>query len=247
MGRIGTIIQRKGKQDAKRSKEFTKVARLLSVATREGGPDPSYNASLASAIEKAKAINMPNDNIERTIKKASGEADGAVYTEVVYEGYGPGGVAVIVECLTDNINRTAADVRANFSKYGGNLGTNGCVTFMFDYKGVLAIVPEEEGGSFSDEKFEELEMDIMESGASDYSQEEGYVEVLTEPSDFAAVRDFLSKKGYKFSMAELRYLPQTMIKLDKESDIKNMTKMIDVFEDDDDIQNVYHNFEEPEE
>lgn len=237
MGRIGNIIQRKGKQDAKKAKEFTKLARCLMVAAREGGPDPAYNGALMSAIEKAKAINMPNDNIERAIKKGAGENDGAVFTEMMYEGYGPGGVAIIVECLTDNTNRTAADVRSYFSKYGGNLGTNGCVTFMFEHRGVLVI--ELEDGADA----ERIENDVLESGASDFSEEEGYIEVLTEVADFAQVRDFLSSKGYKFSMAELRYLPSNMVKLTKEDDIKNMNKMIDMFEDHDDIQAVYHNYE----
>ncbi len=237
MGRIGNIIQRKGKQDAKKAKEFTKIARVLMVAAREGGADPEYNAALMSAIEKAKAINMPNDNIDRAIKKGAGENDGAVYTELMYEGYGPGGVAIIVECLTDNTNRTAADVRSYFSKYGGNLGTNGCVTFMFERKGVLAV-------ELSDGvNIEDVENDIIESGASDFSQEEGYIEVLTEVQDFASTRDYLSKKGYTFSMAELRYLPSNMVKLTKEEDIKNMNKMIDMFEDHDDIQAIYHNYE----
>ncbi len=237
MGRIGNIIQRKGKQDAKKAKEFTKIARVLMVAAREGGADPEYNAALMSAIEKAKAINMPNDNIDRAIKKGAGENDGAVYTELMYEGYGPGGVAIIVECLTDNTNRTAADVRSYFSKYGGNLGTNGCVTFMFERKGVLAV-------ELSDGvNIEDVENDIIESGASDFSQEEGYIEVLTEVQDFASTRDYLSKKGYTFSMAELRYLPSNMVRLTKEEDINNMNKMIDMFEDHDDIQAIYHNYE----
>ncbi len=238
MGRIGNIIQRKGKQDAKKAKEFTKVARLMMVAAREGGGDPEYNASLSSAIAKAKAINMPNDSIERAIKKGTGENDGSVFTELTYEGYGPGGVALIVECLTDNTNRTAADVRSYFSKYGGNLGTNGCVTFMFERKGVLAVEILE--GADMDKVMD----DIMESGASDFSEEDGYIEVLTEVADFAVARDNLEEKGYTFSMAELRYLPSNMVSLTKEEDIKNMTKMIDMFEDHDDIQAIYHNFAE---
>ncbi len=238
MGRIGTIINRKGKQDAKKAKEFTKLARYIMVAAREGGADPAYNAALMSAIEKAKAANMPNDNIDRAVKKGAGETDGAVFTELTYEGYGPGGVAVLVECLTDNTNRTAANVRSYYSKGKGNLGTNGCVSFMFDRKGVL-IVDKKEG--MDDE---EMEMLIIEAGAEDISIEPEYYEIITSISDFAGVRDALSAQGYEFSMAELRYLPQTMTKLTDDEDIKYMQKLIDLLEDDDDVQNVYHNWEE---
>lgn len=238
MGRIGTIIQRKGKQDAKKAKEFTKLGRYIMVAAREGGADPAYNGALMSAIEKAKAANMPNDNIDRAIKKGAGENDGAVFTELTYEGYGPGGVAVLVECLTDNTNRTAANVRSFYSKGKGNLGTNGCVSFMFDRKGVL-VIDKKEG--MDDE---EMEMIFIEAGAEDFSIEEGYYEVLTSIGDFAGVRDALSAQGFEFSMAELRYLPQTMTKLTDEEDIKYMQKLIDLLEDDDDVQTVYHNWEE---
>ncbi|HAS73464.1 MAG TPA: YebC/PmpR family DNA-binding transcriptional regulator [Clostridiales bacterium UBA8960] len=238
MGRIGTIINRKGKQDAKKAKEFTKLGRYIMVAAREGGADPTYNAALMSAIEKAKAANMPNDNIDRAIKKGAGENDGAVFTELTYEGYGPGGIAVLVECLTDNTNRTAANVRSYYSKGKGNLGTNGCVSFMFDRKGVLIIDKKE---SMNDE---ELEMTFIEAGAEDISIEEEHYEIITSISDFAEVRDALSAQGFVFSMAELRYLPQTMSKLADADDIKYMQKLIDLLEDDDDVQNVYHNWDE---
>ncbi len=238
MGRIGTIIQRKGKQDAKKAKEFTKLGRYIMVAAREGGADPAYNGALMSAIEKAKAANMPNDNIDRAIKKGAGENDGAIFTELTYEGYGPGGVAVLVECLTDNTNRTAANVRSFYSKGKGNLGTNGCVSFMFDRKGVLVI---DKKDGMDDE---EMEMLFIEAGAEDFSIEEGYYEVITSIGDFAGVRDALSAQGFEFSMAELRYLPQTMTKLTDEEDIKYMQKLIDLLEDDDDVQTVYHNWEE---
>lgn len=237
MGRIGTIINRKGKQDAKKAKEFTKLGRYIMVAAREGGPDPEYNGALKSAIEKAKAANMPNDNIDRAIKKGAGEMDGAVFTELTYEGYGPGGVAVLVECLTDNTNRTAADVRSYFSKGKGNLGTNGCVSFMFDRKGILVI---DKKAGLDDDEFE---MTAIEAGAEDISVEEDHYEVYTDVSDFADVRDALSVQGFEFSMAELRYLPQTMAKLTDEEDIKYMNKLIDLLEDNDDIQQVYHNWE----
>ncbi|OJV62185.1 MAG: transcriptional regulator [Clostridiales bacterium 38-18] len=238
MGRIGTIINRKGKQDAKKAKEFTKLGRYIMVAAREGGGDPTYNAALMSAIEKAKAANMPNDNIDRAIKKGAGESDGAIYTELTYEGYGPGGVAVLVECLTDNTNRTAADVRSYFVKGKGNLGVNGSVSFMFDRKGVLVV---DKKDSISDEAIEES---VIEAGAEDFSIEDDHYEIFTDISDFAEVRDALSAKGYTFSMAELRYLPQTMSKLSNEEDAKYMQKLIDLLEDNDDVQNVYHNWEE---
>lgn len=238
MGRIGTIINRKGKQDAKKAKEFTKLGRYIMVAAREGGGDPTYNAALMSAIEKAKAANMPNDNIDRAIKKGAGESDGAIYTELTYEGYGPGGVAVLVECLTDNTNRTAADVRSYFVKGKGNLGVNGSVSFMFDRKGVLVV---DKKDSISDEAIEEA---VIEAGAEDFGIEDDHYEIYTDISDFAEVRDALSAQGYTFSMAELRYLPQTMIKLSNEDDIKYMQKLIDLLEDNDDVQNVYHNWEE---
>jgi YebC/PmpR family DNA-binding regulatory protein len=238
MGRIGTIINRKGKQDAKRAKIFTKLGRYIMVAAREGGSDPEYNAALKSAIEKAKAANMPNDNIDRAVKKGAGESDGVVFTELTYEGYGPGGVAVLVECLTDNTNRTAADVRSYFVKGKGNLGTNGCVSFMFDRKGVLVVDRTEEMD------VEELEMTIIEAGAEDLSIEDTHVEIYTEVEDFAAVRDALSKDGLEFSMAELRYLPTTMAQLTDEDDLKYMNRLVDYLEDCDDVQNVYHNWEE---
>ena len=238
MGRIETIINKKGKKDAKKAKEFTKIGRYIMVAARDGGSDIEYNAALKSAVEKAKAANMPNDNIERAIKKGSGELEGLVFTELTYEGYGPGGVAVLVECLTDNMNRTAADVRSYYSKTDGNLGVNGSVSFMFDHKGVLVIDRTDEMEE------EEVEMAAIEAGAEDFIAEETHFEIYTEIGDFASVRDDLQKEGYGFSMAELRYLPQTMTTLTDEGHIKNMNKLIDLLEDHDDVQNVYHNWEE---
>ncbi len=240
MGRIGNIINKKGKMDAQRAKIFTKLGRYIMVAAKEGGGDPEYNAALKSAIEKAKAANMPNDNIDRAIKKGSGDSDGAVFTELTYEGYGPAGVAVLVECLTDNMNRTAADVRSYFAKGNGNLGTNGCVSFMFDHKGVLVIDRTED----MDE--ETVEMAAIEAGAEDFVVEETHFEIYTEISDLGAVREELAKEGYEFSMAELRYLPQTMTELTSEADIKSMNKLIDLLEENDDVQNVYHNWLETE-
>lgn len=240
MGRIGTIINRKGKQDAKKSKIFAKLGRYIMVAARDGGADPEYNAALKSAIEKAKAANTPKDIIERAVKKGAGDNDGTVFTELTYEGYGPGGIAVLVECLTDNLNRTAPAVKSYFSKGKGNLGTNGCVSFMFDHKGVLVIDRNEDVKI--DE--EELEMQVIEAGGEDFLVEDTHFEIITDISDFAAVRESLAGAGYEFSMAELRYLPQTMTELTSEEDIKNMEKLIDLMEDDDDVQNVYHNWME---
>ena len=238
MGRIGTIINRKGKQDAKKAKIFTKLGRVIMVAARDGGSDLEYNPALKTAVEKAKVSNMPNDNIDRAIKKGAGELEGAVFEEITYEGYGPAGVAVLVEVLTDNKNRAAADVRSYFTKAKGNLGANGCVSFMFDRKGVLVIDRTED----MDE--EVVEMDIIESGAEDLSIEDTHFEVYTAVEDFGIVRDALSEKDYEFSMSELRYLPQTSNNMTDEEDVKNMNKLIDLLEDCDDVQNVYHNWEE---
>ncbi len=237
MGRIGTIVNRKSKQDAKKAKIFTKLGRSIMVAVRDGGSDPEYNAALLSAIEKAKAANMPNDNIDRAIKRGAGELGDAVFTEVTYEGYGPSGLAILVECLTDNINRTAADVRSYFTKGGGNLGTNGCVSYMFDRLGVLVIEREDS----MDE--EEVMMEAIEAGADDFVTELSHFEIYTDVDSFATVRDTLKSNGYLFSMAELRYVPQTTVKLTDEEDIKNANKLIDLLEDNDDCQNVYTNWE----
>lgn len=240
MGRIGNIINKKGKMDAQRAKIFTKLGRYIMVAAKEGGGDPEYNAALKGAIEKAKAANMPKDNIDRAVKKGSGDSDGTVFTELIYEGYGPSGIAVLVTCLTDNTNRTAANVRSYFVKGQGNLGTNGCVSFMFDHKGVL-VIDKKDG---IDE--ETLEMQVIEAGGEDFSSEDEYFEIITDVEDFGAVRDALTAENYEFSMAELRYLPQTMTELTTPEDIKSMNKLIDLLEEDDDVQMVYHNWEETE-
>lgn len=237
MGRIGNIVNRKAKQDSKKAGLFTKLGRYIMVAAREGGPDPEYNSALMSAIEKAKAANMPNDNIDRAIKKGAGELGDAQFTEVSYEGYGPGGVAVLVECLTDNVNRTAGDVRSYFTKAGGNLGTHGCVSYLFDHAGVLVIDREEA----MDE--DEVMMLALDAGAEDFVAEADHFEVYTGISEFGAVRDSLKQKGFHFSMAELRYLPQTSASLSDEKDLKNMQKLLDLLEDNDDVQNVYSNWD----
>ncbi|MGO1818496.1 MAG: YebC/PmpR family DNA-binding transcriptional regulator [Senegalia sp. (in: firmicutes)] len=231
------IKHRKGRQDAKKGKIFTKLARSITVAVKEGGDDPEYNTELANAIEKAKTENMPNDNIDRAIKKGSGDLDGVTYEEITYEGYGPNGVAVMVECLTDNKNRTAADVRHFFSKYNGNLGATGCVSFMFDRKGILII----EKNDHIDE--EELMMNSIEAGAEDFQVEDEYFEITTSPEDFKDVRENLKSMGYKFSTAEVSFIAQNETKLDDEKDLKNMEKLIDNLEDHDDVQEVHHNWD----
>lgn len=235
------IKNKKGKEDAKRAKEFTKLGRYIMVAAKEGGGDPDYNPALKAAIEKAKAANMPNDNIERAVKKGSGELGGESYEEIIYEGYGPGGIAVFAQCLTDNRNRTAPDVRHAFDKGGGNMGQSGCVTFMFDRKGMLAI---ERTDSIDEDELTMLAIDL---GAEDFSSEEEGFEVITTPEDFNAVRDGLKEAGYEFAMAELTYIPQNTIELTNPEDIKNMEKLIDMLEDHDDVQEVYHNWEMDEE
>ena len=237
MGRIGNIINKKGKQDAKRAKIFTKHARAIAVAAKEGGGNPDYNAALKTAIEKAKADNMPNDNIERAVAKGAGAGANENYETIVYEGYGPGGVAVIVETLTDNKNRTAGNVRYYFDKNGGNLGTSGCVSFMFDNKGQILI-------EASDDVSEDELMEVaLEAGAEDFITEEDGYEVVTSPEDFAAVRDELQAKGYEFISADVKLIPQTTTELTDETQLKNMNKLVEMLEDDDDVQNVYHNWE----
>ncbi|NLY43234.1 MAG: YebC/PmpR family DNA-binding transcriptional regulator [Clostridiaceae bacterium] len=234
------IKHRKEKTDAQKAKIFTKIGREIAVAVREGGPDPENNSKLKDVIAKAKANNMPNENIMRSIKKASGELGGANYEEITYEGYGPSGVAVIVETMTDNKNRTAGDMRHYFDKYGGNLGANGCVSWMFDKKGVIII---EKDGSVDEDT---LMMEALEAGAEDFSAEDEYYEIITDPDSFSSVRDALEKKGFTFASAEVTMIPKTTIKLSEEDAIK-MRKLIDVLEDNDDVQNVYHNWDMPEE
>ena len=234
-----TIKQKKGKNDAARAKVFTKIGRELIVAIKEGGSaDPSVNSKLKDCIAKAKAANVPNDNIERIIKKAANDNDSTNYEAVTYEGYGPSGVAVIVEALTDNRNRTAGEVRHYFDKFGGNMGTQGCVSFMFSQKGVLVIEREEL------EKDEDTVMsDALEYGAADFEADEDVFTIYTEPDDFSAVRDDLEKAGYTFVSAELEMVPSTYTKLEDEESRTKMQKMLDMFEDNDDIQNVWHNWE----
>lgn len=236
MGRIHTIENRKGKQDAKRAKIFTKYARLIAVAAREGGADPEYNASLKNAIDKAKAENMPNDNIERAIKKGAGGSDSDNYESIVYEGYGPGGVAIIVETLTDNKNRTAGNVRYYFDKNGGNLGTSGCVSFMFDRKGEIII---EKTDDISEDELMET---ALENNAQDFVVEDDCFVIYTDTADFSTVKEALSSK-YEFISADIKLIPETYTTID-ESNEKMMEKLLDQLEDDDDIQNVFHNIKQ---
>ncbi len=231
------IKHRKEKSDAKKGKIFTKLGRELAIAVKEGGPDPESNNKLKDAIAKAKAANMPNDNILRSIKKASGDLDGDNFEEISYEGYGPGGVAIIVEALTDNRNRTAGDVRHHFDKFGGNLGQTGCVSFMFDKKGVMLIERKED----IDE--DTLMMEVIEAGAEDFDAQDEYFEILTEPGGFTVIREALEKKGYEFIEADVEMVPQTTTELTDPKHIEQMNKLIDNLEDLDDVQNVYHNWE----
>ncbi len=235
-----TIKRKKEKTDGARAKIFTKIGREIGVAVKNGGPDPAVNAKLKDVIAKAKANNVPNDNIERIIKKAAGEAGGDNFEEIVYEGYGPSGIAVIVETLTDNRNRTAGDVRHYFDKYGGNMGQSGCVSFMFNRQGVIIV----EAEGVDEEKLME---DALEAGAVDFITDGDIFDIRTEPNDMGAVRDDLEAKGYKYVSAEVEYVPTTYTKLTNEDDIKNMTKMLDMFDDNDDVQNVYHNWETDDE
>ena len=235
------IKRKKEKTDAAKAKIFTKIGREIAVAVRDGGPDPASNSKLKDIIAKAKAANVPNDNIDRIIKKASGEAGGADYESIMYEGYGPSGIAVIVEALTDNRNITAGDVRHYFDKYGGNMGQSGCVSFMFSRYGVILIEAE-------DVDEETLMEAALEAGAVDFiTEDESVFEVRTEPNDLGAVRDALEAAGYSFVVAEVQYVPSTYTALTDADDIKNMNKMLEMFEDNDDVQEVWHNWENPDE
>ena len=233
------IQKTKGAQDAKRAAAFTKIAKEMYVAVKEGGgsTDPNYNSRLATVITKAKAANMPNDNIKRCLEKASGAGGGDNYETITYEGYGPGGVAVIVETMTDNRNRTAGSMRHHFDKFGGNLGASGCVSWSFDKKGVLVIDNEE--GDYDEE---EVMMDAMEAGADDFEAEDDVFTIYTQPDDFNDVVANLGK--YTFVSAQIEMVPQNYQKLESEEHIKLMEKLIDIMEDDDDVQNIWHNWDQ---
>jgi YebC/PmpR family DNA-binding regulatory protein len=234
------IKNRKGKQDALKGKIFTKLARAITVAVREGGPDPDYNSSLATAIEKAKSQNMPNDNIDRAIKAGMAAAAGENFEAITYEGYGPSGTAFMVQCLTDNKNRTAADIRHYFSKYSGNLGTTGCVGYLFDRKGVISV---ESAGIDEDE----LMMAALDAGAEDFEVQDDTYEITTAPEDFMTVLNGLKAAGYEDLKGDIMCIPQTYVKVEDEEALKNLDKLIDALEENDDVQEVYHNWDMPEE
>ena len=234
------IKRKKEKTDAAKAKIFTKIGREISVIVKQGGPNPQENSKLKDAIAKAKAANVPNDNIERIIKKAAGEGGADNYEELIYEGYGPNGIAVVVETLTDNRNRTAGEMRHYFDKCGGNLGQSGSVMFMFDRKGQIVI--EAEG---KDE--DTVMMDALDAGAEDFNSDGDIFEISTAVNDLGAVRDALEEKGYTFISAEAAYIPQTMTALEDEESIKLMEKLIDMLEENDDVQEIWHNWDMPEE
>ena len=235
------IQAKKGKADAARGAIFTKIGREIAIAVREGGANPDSNGKLRDVIAKAKANNMPNDNIQRSIKKASGELSNVVYEEITYEGYAPGGVAVIVDTISDNRNRTASDIRHCFAKYGGNLGTTGSVGFMFDERGVLVV--ERQPGSDEDE----MMMMALDAGAEDVKADEDVYEILTAPNDFSAVREALEKQGLTFLSAEVQKIPQNTVEVTDPDTIVKIQKMLELLEDNDDVQSVFHNADLPEE
>ena len=234
------IQAKKGKADAQRGAVFTKIGREIAIAVREGGANPESNGKLRDIIAKAKANNMPNDNIQRSIKKASGEGGGENIEEIRYEGYGPAGVAIMVDVVTDNRNRTASEVRHVFDKYGGNLGSSGCVSFMFDKKGVIII---ENDGDIDEET---LMMDVLEAGAEDFIPSEEIYEITTAPEDFSAVSDALEKKGYVLAEAEVKMVPQTTTHLSDEKQLEQLGKLLDGLDDNDDVIDVFHSWDEEE-
>lgn len=234
------IKRKKEATDGARAKVFTKIGREITVCVKEGGGDPNSNSKLRELIAKAKANNVPNDNIDRVIKKAAGGGDKTSYESNVYEGYGPNGVAVIVETLTDNKNRTAGDIRHYFDKFGGNLGTTGCVSFMFSSKGIIVA----DGEGLDEDKVME---DVFDLGAADFSMEDDTIEIETEPNDLSKVRDGLVEKGYKLVSADVEMVPATYTTLTDDESIRKMNLLLDALEDNDDVQNVYHNWDMPEE
>ena len=237
--KFANIKHKKEKNDAAKGKVFTMLGREIQVAVKAGGPDPAVNGKLRDVIAKCKSNNMPNDTIERNIKKASGDANAANYEHITYEGYGPNGTAIIVETLTDNRNRTATNVKNAFTKGNGNVGTPGCVSFMFDQKGQIVIDKEEyEGDS------DELMMMALDAGADDFSEEEDSFEVFTAPEEFSAVRQALEDAGIVMAAAEVTMIPQTYVELTDPKDIASIQKTLDMLEDDDDVQDVYHNWDE---
>ena len=240
--KFANIKHKKEKNDAAKGKVFTIIGREIAVAVKEGGQDPANNSRLRDVIAKAKANNMPNDTIDRGIKKAAGDAASVNYETVTYEGYGPNGTAIIVVGLTDNKNRTASNVRNAFTKGNGNVGTQGCVSFMFDQKGQI-IIDKEECAMDADD----LMMIALDAGAEDFQEEEDSFEILTDPEMFSTVREALEKEGIPMVQAEVTMIPQTWVELTDEKDIKNMTRTLDLLDEDDDVQEVYHNWDMPDE
>ena len=237
--KFANIKHKKEKNDAKKGKIFTVIGREIAVAVKEGGSDPANNSKLRDVIAKAKANNMPNDTIDRGIKKAAGDANSVNYETITYEGYGPNGVAIIVDTLTDNKNRTASNVRNAFTKGYGNVGTPGCVSYMFDKKGQIIIDKEE-----CEMDADDLMMIALDAGAEDFSEEEDSYEIFTDPDDFSAVREALEAEGIKMADANVSMIPQTYVELTDEQDIKNIQKTLDLLDEDDDVQEVYHNWDE---
>ena len=237
--KFANIKHKKEKNDAAKGKIFTIIGKEIAIAVKEGGPNPDNNSKLRDVIAKAKANNMPNDTIERGIKRAAGDVNAVNYENVTYEGYGPSGVAIIVETLTDNRNRTAANVRSAFTKGGGSVGAMGCVSYMFDKKGLIIIDKEEYDGDPDD-----LMMTALDLGAEDFSDEEDSYEILTAPDDFSAVREALEKEGIPMAEADIAMIPQNYLTLTDEQALKNLSRTLDLLEDDDDVQNVYTNLAE---
>ena len=235
------IQKTKGAQDAKRAAAFTKISKEMIVAVKEGGgiADPAYNSRLATVITKAKAANMPNDNIKRVLEKAAASGSGDNYETITYEGHGPCGIAVIVETMTDNRNRTAGSVRHHFDKYGGSLGTSGCVSWSFDRKGVIII--DNEDGDYDEDA---VMMDALEAGADDFNAEDNVFEITTDPDAFNDVVKALEEKNYAFVSADISLVPQTYVKLESDEDIRNMEKLLDMLDDNEDVQNTYHNWDQ---
>ena len=237
--KFANIKHKKEKNDAAKGKIFTIIGREIAIAVKEGGADPANNSKLRDVIAKAKANNMPNDTIERGIKKAAGDGDSVNYVQVTYEGYGPSGTAIIVDALTDNKIRTAANVRNAFTKGQGNIGTQGCVSYLFDQKGQIIIAKED-----CDMDADDLMMMALDAGAEDFSEEEDSFEVITAPDDFSAVREALEAENIPMASAEVTMIPQTYVSLTDEKDITNIQRILDLLDEDDDVQEVYHNWEE---
>ncbi|GFI27754.1 transcriptional regulatory protein PmpR [Lachnospiraceae bacterium] len=237
--KFANIKHKKEKNDAAKGKIFTIIGREIAIAVKEGGPDPANNSKLRDVIAKAKSNNMPNDTIDRGIKKAAGDTNNVNYEQVTYEGYGPSGTAIIVKALTDNKNRTAANVRNAFTKGYGSIGTQGCVSYMFDEKGQILVAKDECGMEADD-----LMMLALDAGADDFSEEEDSYEILTAPESFSAVREALEQEGIPLANAEVTMLPQTYVTLSEESDLNNIRKIMDLLDEDDDVQEVFHNWDE---